>query len=129
MLSEDGLRAEVNEESMGFVQSTGWHQVRVQQELASGCTEFSVRIDRVGNREFVLGFVTPEATQDCSCLHSLKPADGVFIWYVGFEADLKEGDVLTVRIDFDAGCATLAHQYSVGALSKPSARRGARRPG
>eukprot|EP00658_Telonema_sp_P-2_P026296 TRINITY_DN20607_c0_g1_i1.p1 TRINITY_DN20607_c0_g1~~TRINITY_DN20607_c0_g1_i1.p1 ORF type:complete len:185 (+),score=37.73 TRINITY_DN20607_c0_g1_i1:170-724(+) len=109
MLSEACRSAEVNQESLGFVQNTGWHQVRTQQELEAGATEFKVRIDRVGNKEIVVGFVTPEATQECYCLHSCTPADGVFVWYVGFDADLQSGDVLTVRIDFDAGCAVLEH--------------------
>merc|ERR1711879_974052 len=65
--------------------------------------------DAVGNREFVLGVVAPDAPQDCYCLHGLQPCNGVWIRILGFECNFKEGDAMSVRVDMNLRRATFWH--------------------
>ncbi len=88
---------------------TNWRQIRGDRALsAPGRFHFSVRADSLRHAELVLGAVDPErAPKTPYCLHSSKPADGVFIRFFSFGA-VAEGDTLTALIDMDARRLTFA---------------------
>jgi A20-like zinc finger len=110
-LSNGDRTAEMNEKSQETVENTGWHQVRALPHLDSSARagsecDFVVRLGRVGNGEFVIGFVEPGAPQEVFCLHSCKPDAGVYIWYVGMDAKLATGDEFAVRFAFGSGASS-----------------------
>ena len=103
LLSEDKRTASADWLPRACKARTSWRQVRADRELVSGVTEFKLRIDKLGNREFVLGVVSPGVSLDVLCLHSRTPSDGVWIKYF---RDLQEGDMIVVRVDMERRQAT-----------------------